>query len=141
MITKTDIIVRYAETDKMGITHHKNYFTWYEEARSNHGRQTGLPYSQIEASGIMSPLVECSSRFIIPTTYEDELTVECEIVSLTPVKLEYEYKIYNKKTEKLVNTGRSLHTFVDSKTFKVLRLNKADPELYAKLEALVRKEA
>ena len=34
MISQTKVIVRYAETDKMGIVHHSVYPIWYEAART-----------------------------------------------------------------------------------------------------------
>ena len=35
MISKSQVVVRYAETDQMGIAHHANYPIWYEIARTD----------------------------------------------------------------------------------------------------------
>ena len=48
MTVTLPVKVRYAETDRMGIVHHKNYLVWYEEARTLFSDQVGVPYSEIE---------------------------------------------------------------------------------------------
>ena len=39
---ETQIRVRYAETDKMGIVHHSNYLIWFEFGRSDFCRARGF---------------------------------------------------------------------------------------------------
>ena len=41
---ETEIRVRYAETDKMGIVHHSNYLIWFEAGRSDLCRARGFSY-------------------------------------------------------------------------------------------------
>ncbi len=43
--------VRYAETDRMGLLHHANYFVYFEMARTEMLRQRGISYREIEDSG------------------------------------------------------------------------------------------
>jgi acyl-CoA thioester hydrolase len=38
------IRVRYAETDRMGLLHHANYFVYFEMGRTEMLRQRGLTY-------------------------------------------------------------------------------------------------
>ena len=45
------IRVRYAETDRMGLLHHANYFVYFEMGRTELLRQRGLSYRDIEDSG------------------------------------------------------------------------------------------
>ena len=45
------IRVRYAETDRMGLLHHANYFVYFEMGRTELLRQRGLTYREIEDSG------------------------------------------------------------------------------------------
>lgn len=46
--SETKLVVRYAETDQMGIVHHSNYPVWFEAGRTDFIRKMGLPYSKIE---------------------------------------------------------------------------------------------
>jgi len=56
-ISETEIIVRYAETDRMGIVHHSNYPIWFEAARTDFIKNLGMSYSKIEERGFMLPLI------------------------------------------------------------------------------------
>ena len=48
MITSsTDIEVRYAETDMMGIAHHASYLPWLEIARGNLLKERGISYASL----------------------------------------------------------------------------------------------
>ena len=43
--------VRYAETDKMGVVYHSNYFVWFEVGRCELLRALGWSYRDLEADG------------------------------------------------------------------------------------------
>ena len=48
---------QYYETDQMGVIHHSNYIRWFEEARIDLMRQMGIGYEEMEAQGIISPVL------------------------------------------------------------------------------------
>ena len=52
MITSSEIMVRYQETDQMGIVHHSNYIRWMEEARIDFLSQIGWDFDKLEEMGI-----------------------------------------------------------------------------------------
>ena len=127
MISETKLIVRYAETDQMGIVHHSNYAIWYEAARTDFVKQTGMSYSQMEAAGMELPLIGLASKFMIPAHYEDELIIKTKIGKLTPVRIVFEYEVY--RNEKLINTGSTEHVITNSK-LKPVNLKKENPKIY-----------
>jgi acyl-CoA thioester hydrolase len=43
----TEVRVRYAETDQMGIVYYANYLVWFEIGRVELLRALGLSYSQL----------------------------------------------------------------------------------------------
>jgi acyl-CoA thioester hydrolase len=45
---RSQIRVRYAETDQMGVVHHSVYPIWFEAARSDLFRSLGVPYGDFE---------------------------------------------------------------------------------------------
>ena len=53
MTTRTEVTVRYAETDAQGVVHHANYLVWFEEGRSDFLRQNGLNYTGVEKAGFL----------------------------------------------------------------------------------------
>lgn len=136
MVAETKIIVRYAETDKMGIAHHSVYPIWYEAARTESIKKIGISYSEMENLGIMTPLVELNCKYILPADYEDVLLVQVYITKVTPVRVVFEYKIYNEKDNSLINTGSTVHAFI-GKNMKPLNLKKNFPDMYEKFNNLV----
>lgn len=137
-MTITKIVPRYAETDKMGIIHHSIYAIWYEQARTEYFNEIGLRYDEVEASGIMTPLVELNCKYKRPAYYNQEIEIRTKIIQLSPVKITLEYDIYNKENE-LINIGTTTLAWADVKTFKVINLKKVNPGMYKKLEELVEK--
>lgn len=140
MITETRIVVRYAETDRMGIVHHSNYPIWYEVGRTDFCQEMGLPYSQMETQGIMTPLIEVNSRFIKPARYEDELILRTRLLLVDGVRLKFGYEIYKMGESKPMNTGSTLHLWVDAQSFKPINLKSLRPELYAQMRSLMEPE-
>lgn len=133
MISKSKITVRYAETDKMGIAHHANYPIWYEVARTDLIKKIGMTYTEMESIGVGVPLIELQCKYMGAAYYEDELTIEAKVSRVTPVKLEFEYKIYKDGNQKPINTGRTLHALVN-KDLRPVNVKKNYPDLYEKLE-------
>ena len=43
--------VDYSETDQMGVVYHARYLVWFDVARTEHLRQTGLSYRDLETLG------------------------------------------------------------------------------------------
>lgn len=137
MTSKSQIAVRYAETDQMGIAHHANYPVWYEVARTDLIKKIGITYSEMERMGVMTPLVELNCRYIGVARYEDILTIEAGVAELTPARIRFSYHVFRQGEEKPINTGSTLHAWVDAKTFRPLSMKKHFPELYQKMAALV----
>lgn len=131
MISKSKIIVRYAETDQMGIAHHSVYPIWYEVARTDFIKKMGMSYSDIEKKGIMMPIVEIKSKYILPAYYEDELIIEVKIKQLNPVKIEFEYLIF--KEDICIHKGTTLQAWTDNK-LKLINLKKFNYDIYKLIE-------
>ena len=69
---ETEIRVRYAETDKMGIAHHSNYLIWFEAGRSDLCRARGFSYKDMEEKDdALMVVAESYCRYKSPAYYED----------------------------------------------------------------------
>lgn len=135
-INETKVVVRYAETDKMGIVHHSNYYIYFEEARTQFIKKTGISYSQMEKDGIMFPLVESNCRYLQGAKYEDKLLIKTWIKELTPVKAKFNYSVIRENDQKEIAKGSTLHAFVNN-NFKIINLKKNHTELFEKLQSLI----
>lgn len=138
MHSKSYMTVRYAETDKMGIAHHSNYPIWYEVGRTDYIKLFGTTNSEIEAAGIMMPLINLSCHYGKPALYEDNLIVRTWVMSIKPAHIEFTYtikRINDDGTQTELGYGTTEHGIIDSKTFRPTSLKKRMPELYEKIKA------
>jgi acyl-CoA thioester hydrolase len=117
-VTETQLRIHYALTDQMGIVYYGHYAQFYEIGRTEAIRQIGFTYKETEAMGIIMPVVEMSSRFLRPATYDDLIIIKT-IVKEMPAhhKIVFHSEIYNEKDE-LLNTGQTTLFFIDAKTMK-----------------------
>lgn len=112
--------IRYAETDQMGIVYYGNYATFYEIARVEALRALGFRYKSMEEAGIMLPVIENHSKFILPAYYDEVITIKTIIPKMPMVKAEFEFEIFN-EANKLIHTGSTLLVFMKSDTRKPCR--------------------
>jgi acyl-CoA thioester hydrolase len=116
--SETQIRVRYAETDQMGIVYHGNYFAYFETARAESIRQLGFTYADMEKMGVIMPVIEVQCRYLRPARYDDLITVKVILKEL-PLhhKIEFHQEVYNEMKELLV-TAKIILYFMESGTMK-----------------------
>ena len=51
MVVETEIPVRYAETDAMGVVYHANYLLYFEVARTDFLEKIGIPMRALSLKG------------------------------------------------------------------------------------------
>ena len=134
MPNTTEISVRYAETDQMGVVHHATYPIWYEIARTEYIRALGMSYSDMEKAGVMLPVTGISCRYRLPAKYDDIVEITARITRFSPARIEFEYEVRRRGEDEILSTGTSAHGFVDSETFHPLNLKKTLPDFYAVME-------
>ena len=118
--SETSIRVRYGETDQMGYVYYGYYAMYYEVARVESLRQLGLTYKEIEALGIIMPVLENNSRFLFPGRYDEQLRIVTTLREKPGVRIKFEYEIFNEEN-KLIHEGGTLLVFVDKRTKKPCR--------------------
>lgn len=130
LTTETQVRVRYAETDQMGVVYHSNYFPYFEAARAESIRRLGLTYADMEKMGVIMPVVDVHCRYLRPAKYDDLLTIKTILKEL-PVhhKIEFHHEVYNEQKE-LLAIGKIILYFMEAKTLK--RTNMPE-ELHSKL--------
>ncbi|ATC64925.1 acyl-CoA thioester hydrolase [Nibricoccus aquaticus] len=112
MITsRSQITVRYAETDMMGVVYHGSYLPWFEIGRTTLLREQGLPYRELEAEGFLLPVLEVTARYLRPARYDDTITIVTTLREKPTLRILLEYELFNGDT--LIATGKTLHAFID----------------------------
>lgn len=111
---ETEIRVRYAETDKMGIVHHSNFLVWFEIGRSEFCRARGFSYLEMEEKeDALMVVAEVYCRYKSPAFYEDVLTVRTSVADVRSRSLRFIYEIFRASDEKLLAEGETLHVVTD----------------------------
>lgn len=114
--SQTTIRVRYSETDQMNVVYHGNYAQYFEVARAEAIREMGITYKDMEAMGIVMPIVELHTKFLRPALYDDLLTIKTQLRELpTDHRIEFHHEVLN-ESGKLLTIGRIVLYFLDAKT-------------------------
>ncbi len=103
--------VRFGDTDKMGYVYYGNYPYYYEQARAEAIRSTGISYKQIEETGVIMPVTRMSIKYARPAFYDDLLTVTAYIDEMPGRVITWRYTIHNQHGE-LLNEGDTSLVFV-----------------------------
>jgi acyl-CoA thioester hydrolase len=110
----TEVRVRYAETDQMGVVYHANYLVWCEIARTDHIRELGPSYRDLEARGIRLAVTEATIRYIAPAHYDDRIRIETHIADLSSRTMTFEYTIRNADSLERLATARTVLISLDA---------------------------
>ena len=127
--SETEIIVRYAETDQMGIVHHSNYPIWFEAARTDFIKKMGMSYSQIEKRGFLLPLIELNCKYKGSAKYEDRIIVKTGIKAITYSRITFFYEVFRFGEDAIITLGETMHVWTD-KELKHLNIKKHAPDIY-----------
>lgn len=139
-VSETKFVVRYAETDRMGIVHHSNYPVWFEAGRTDFIKKMGMPYSKIEESGFFLPLIGLSCEFKGASRYEDEVIICTSLKSITYTRIVFHYEVYVQGNSKAITMGETEHAWTDS-NLKPINIKKHAPEIYSLLQEALQEKA
>lgn len=109
--SRTEVTVRYAETDMMGVVYHGNYLPWFEIGRTTLLREQGLPYRQLEAEGFRLPVIEVHVNYRRPAVYDDTVTIVTTMRERPSLRFQLDYEV--RRGEELLATGSTKHAFID----------------------------
>ena len=118
MPVTTEVRVRYAETDQMGIVYYANYLVWFEIGRVELLRVAGLAYSWLETDhGCILPVIEARCRYRSPARYDDEILIETRPAMMRGSVLKFAYRILRKAADgeehTLLAEGETVHVVCD----------------------------
>lgn len=108
----SQIPVRYAETDKMGVVHHSHYPVYFEQGRTDFFNQFLQPYSVFEEQGIFAPVLSLQLEILGRATYGDVLHLYTRSDWLKGVRLQMSYLV-KRADQAEVARGQTLHALVN----------------------------
>lgn len=89
----TSLRVRYAETDTAGVVYYANYLTYFEVGRVELLRALGMPIGEVEARGIVLPVVEARVKYLRPARLDDLLEISLTLDSVGPASFAFDYEV------------------------------------------------
>lgn len=151
--------VRYDECDSMGITYHARYLDWFVIGRTELLRAVGLPYAQLERSGLLLPVLEAGCRYYTSTRYDDMIKIETRLLRVSRTRMDFAYRVFleshdadsmdlpkrtgtpaadeesSRRSLILAVDGETRHAFIDGR-HRPIDVKKHFPEVWSKLEPL-----
>lgn len=112
--------VRYGETDQMGYVYYGHYAAYCEVARVEALRSLGMSYKQLEASGVMLPVLEHHAYYHRPAHYDDLLSITVTIREIPTAIIRFWYEFHNEQGS-LLHTAETKLTFVWSGSMRPCR--------------------
>lgn len=116
--------VTFYETDGMQVVHHANYLRYFEEARVEYFRRGGIDLNELMAEGIVFPIVEVNVKYHQSAHFDEILLIRTYIRRIDRARTEIEYEAYSEKTGELLTSGRTVNTYTDMKTGRIVRVPK-----------------
>ena len=105
--------MRYAETDRMGVVYHGNYLIWCEIGRTEHIRNFGMSYREMEERGVALAVAEASIRYQKAARYDDAIRVETTLADVASRTVTFDYAILNADSQDRLATARTTLVSLD----------------------------
>lgn len=85
--------VNYSEVDQMGVAYHARYVVWFDMARTEHIRRTGVSYRDLEQRGILLVVGELRVRYRRPARYDDVVRIRCWVRECASRRVTFGYAV------------------------------------------------
>lgn len=123
LVTNTEVLVRFNEADPLGIVWHGHYIRYFEDGREDFGNHYGIGYLDFYNKGFIVPIVNVECSFKKSLRYGDTVNVETIFIPCEAAKIQFNYRLFNKKTGELVATGSTVQVFLDKGQSSLQLLN------------------
>lgn len=120
----SEIRVRLPETDAIGVVYHGYFLTYFDVARMDYLRGLGL-LEEFRRGESLNLVVHASADFRSPARFDDILVVSVRVRRIGDSSVTFDFRVTQKADGRLVAEGRSVHSFIDSKTWAPTRVPEA----------------
>lgn len=131
-ISETPVRVNYSETDQMGVVYHARYLVWFDVARCEHLRLTGLTYRELETRGCRLAVSDVNVRYRRPARYDDLLRVRCWVREVASRRVTFGYAVERPEDGALLATAATSLIALDAD----LALSRLPDDVVARLVAV-----
>ena len=131
LATSVEVEVPFHDVDAMNVAWHGHYVKYFELARCALLRRFAYDYPQMQASGYLWPIVECSLKYVRPARYSQRLRVEAKLVEYEN-RIKIAYLIRDAASGERLTKGHTTQVAVDADTGELQFVSPA--VVFAKLE-------
>jgi len=117
----TSVRIRYADTDQMKFVYYGKFFEYFEQGRSELLRSIGLPYPEIEAMGLILPVIEAHATYKLPAKYDDLINVVTCLRDTPVARVRLDYEVFRDGDSNVLADGYTIHSFLNAKTGRPTR--------------------
>jgi acyl-CoA thioester hydrolase len=113
MESRSEIRVRYAETDQMGVAYHANYLVWCEVGRTDLIRQAGMSYAEMERRGVLLAVADAQLRYHASARYDDRVRIVTRLTGVRSRMVTFGYELFrvgddDREGERLASASTTL---------------------------------
>jgi len=100
LVNRKTIHIEFGDCDPAGIVYYPRYFAFFDAATFALFERAGIPKrTLIKDYGIVgTPLVDARARFMLPSSYGDEVVVESAVVEWRRSSFEISHKLFRGET-------------------------------------------
>ncbi|MFN0070583.1 MAG: acyl-CoA thioesterase [Chloroflexota bacterium] len=121
----SQIRVRYADTDAMGVVYYANYLAFFESARVEYIRAIGCSYREMEATGVVAAVTEAHAKYFAPARFDDLLTIYVRIERLRKASMTFIYEVWREDDGQRLTEGTTAHACLNRDTLRPTPLPEA----------------
>jgi len=112
---RSKFTVQAKDTDSNGIMHYAKYLDWFTEARNELMNNLGLPFDQMEADGLIMPIIKIELSYTAGAKAGQELHCVTEIRDILHNRFEFFYSIrLDADRESEIVSGKTVHVFAST---------------------------
>ena len=112
--------MEYHHTDQMGVVHHSNYVKFFEVARTEWLRASGLTYAEMERRGVMMPIVDVAVKYRNPALYDELISVTAFVDESPKARMVFRYEVRGEDGREIASGSTTLG-FIDKETRRPMR--------------------
>ncbi len=77
----------------MGVAYHARHLVWLDVARTEHLRQTGCSYRELEAQGLRLVVTDLRVRYRAAARYDDVVRIRCRVKEVGSRRVTFSYEL------------------------------------------------
>lgn len=120
-VSEVQVRVNYSEVDAMGVAYHARYLVWLDIARTDHLRQAGMSYKELEAAGYRLVVSDLRIRYRQSARYDDPVRLRCWVREVASRRVTFGYAVEHADDDRLLATAYTELVVLDE-AMKLARL-------------------